>query len=60
MLARHLDHALLQRRHGRVADLHRQVATRHHDAVAGAQDVPPAAGMASLRSILAISPGLWR
>ena len=37
-LARAADHALLQRGHGRVADLDRQVATCHHDAVGGAQD----------------------
>ena len=30
---------LLQRRHRGVADLHRQVAARHHDAVAGVHDV---------------------
>ncbi|MCY1239710.1 hypothetical protein D9M72_525200 [compost metagenome] len=32
-LARQLDHALLQRRHGGVAHFHGQVAARHHDAV---------------------------
>ena len=29
------DHALLQRRHDGVADLHREIAARHHDAVGG-------------------------
>ena len=33
-----LDHAFLQRRHCGVAHFNGQVATRHHDAVAGAQD----------------------
>jgi hypothetical protein len=37
-LPRHADHLFLQRRHGRVAHFHRQVAARHHDAVADAQD----------------------
>ena len=36
--ARHLDHAFLQRRHGRIAYLDRQIAARHHDAVTGLQD----------------------
>jgi len=30
---------LLQGRHRRVTHLHREVAARHHDAVAGAQNV---------------------
>ena len=34
-----LDHALLQRRHGGVADFDRQVAARDHDAVAGLEDL---------------------
>jgi hypothetical protein len=38
-LARGADDALLQRGHGGVADLHRQVAARHHDAVGGVEDV---------------------
>jgi hypothetical protein len=36
--ARHADHALLQRRHRRVADFDRQVAARDHDAVGGVED----------------------
>ncbi len=60
MLARHADHALLQRRHGGVADLHRQVAARDHDAVAGLEDRLRGWGSLRLRSILAISAGLWR
>ncbi len=33
------DHALLQRRHGRVAHFHGQVTARHHDAVGRRQDL---------------------
>ena len=39
VLARHPDHAFLQRRHRGVADLDREVAARHHDAVGGVDDV---------------------
>jgi hypothetical protein len=37
-LARHADHALLQRRHRGVADFDREVAARDHDAVGGVED----------------------
>jgi hypothetical protein len=46
-LARHADHALLQRRHGGVAHLDRQVAARDHDAVGGLAGSPRGCGIAS-------------
>ena len=44
VLARHADHALLQRGHRGVADFDREIAARHHDAVAGRHDVLQRAG----------------
>ena len=38
MFARQLDHAFLQGRYNGVTNLHRQIATRNHDAVAGQQN----------------------
>ena len=35
--ARHFDHAFLQSGNGGIADFHRQIAARDHDAVGGAQ-----------------------
>ncbi len=37
-LARHADHAFLQRRHSRIAHFHREIATRDHDAVGSIED----------------------